>query len=144
MRLNPSNFKQQFAGKGWKHFSIQMMAAQKNKCIVHYDQLNIQNLNLTALRKETFDRLIKSKEARLRLGGVHVHGKQVESIPFVFSPNRLFVHRKCYQNFTKTISIATNQFNDRKTSQLKRRKRSAHDAGILFTNKCMECVTSKP
>ena len=115
-----------------------MMATQKSNCIVHYDQFDIRNPNLTVLREETYDRLIKSKDARLQLGGTHLQGKQIESIPSVFSPNKLCVHRQCYQNFTKAISIATNKLGDLKTSPLKRRKRSGDNAGILFPNKCMK------
>ncbi len=121
-----------------------MMATQKNKCIVHYDQFDIQNPNLTVLREDTYDRLIKSRDARLQLGGAHVHDKQIESIPSLFSPNKLYVHRQCYQNFTKAISIAANKLDSLKTSPLKRRKRSADNAGILFPNKCMKCDASKP
>lgn len=121
-----------------------MMASKKNECIVHYDQFDIQNPNLTVLREETYNRLIKSKDARLQLGGAHVHHKQIESIPSVFTPNELFVHRQCYQNFTKAISIETNKLGNVKISPLKRRKRSAENAGILFPNKCMKCDTSKP
>lgn len=126
------------------------MALQREACVVHYPHLAIEKQNLTALTKETHTRLIQSRDARLRLGGAYYHKEQTENIPERFTEGEHYIHRQCYQNFTKAISIlAQRETRGKKkiatrSSPLKRKKRSREPAGTLFPDTCMKCKSSGP
>ena len=61
------------------------MSTNEGKCLIHYEHLATENANLTPLNRETFQRLLQCKDARINLGGAHVHEKQMN-----LSPNALF------------------------------------------------------
>ena len=77
------------------------MSVNEGKCLIHYEHLATENANLTPLNRETFQRLPQSKDARINLGGAHVHEKQMNTIPKHFIQGQYYVHRLCYQKFTK-------------------------------------------
>ena len=81
------------------------MASQGEACVVHYSHLATEKQNLTAFTNETHRRLLQSRGARLQLGGAYYHKEQTEKIPEKFIEGEHYVHRQCYQNFTKAISI---------------------------------------
>ena len=126
------------------------MASQGEACVVHYSHLATEKQNLTALTNETHRRLLQSRDARLQLGGAYYHKEQTEKIPEKFIEGEHYVHRQCYQNFTKAISIfAQKERRGKKkistrSSPLKRKKRSREPAGTLFPNTCMKCKSSGP
>ena len=57
------------------------MSANEDKCLIHYEHLVTENANLMPLNRETFQRLLQRKDARINLGGAHVHEKQMNAIP---------------------------------------------------------------
>ena len=120
------------------------MSKKKKQCIVHYDHFSLDDLSLTELRRESYNRLIQSKDARLQLGGANVHQKQINSIPNEFAEGELYAHRQCYQTFTKAMSVAASRAKNSNVSPLKRRKRSADSSGAFFPNKCMKCDSNRP
>ena len=76
------------------------------KCAVHYEIFLItKDQNLTQLTSDTYSKLLENKDARIKLGGSNVHEKQINSIPRGFIEGEQFVHRQCYQSFTKAISV---------------------------------------
>ena len=81
------------------------MSANEGKCLIHYEHLATENANLTPLNRETFQGLLQSKDARINLGGAHVHEKQMNAVPNRFVQGQYYVHRLCYQKFTKAVSV---------------------------------------
>ena len=81
------------------------MSVNEGKCLIHYGPLTTENASLTPLNRETFQRLLQSKDARINLGGAHVHEKQMNAIPKRFVQGQYYVHRLCYQKFTKAVSV---------------------------------------
>ena len=77
------------------------MSANEGICLIHYEHLATENANLTPLNRETFQRLLQSKDARINL----VHEKQMNVIPKRFVQGQYYVHRLCYQKFTKAVSV---------------------------------------
>eukprot|EP00794_Sanderia_malayensis_P000996 gene996-312_t len=126
------------------------MAEGTHKCTIHYEQLITDEQSLTQLTNETYSKLLASKTARIKLGGGNVHEEQSNSIPDRFIEGEQFVHRQCYQNFTKAISVYRKRSALLKSkrgtqlSPLKRKKRSHEKAGNLFPNVCMKCKSSRP
>ena len=120
------------------------------KCVVHYEQLITEDRNLTQLTNDTYSKLLESKDARIKLGGSNVHEKQINSIPPRFVEGGQFVHRQCYQNFTKAMSVYQKRSTSLKLkkgtqlSPLKRKRRSQEKSSILFPNVCMKCKSSRP
>ena len=85
------------------------------------------------------------------LGGSNLHETQANSIPAKFIEGEYYVHRQCYQKFTKAISVlAERRFRPKhagskgRSSPLKRKKRSGETTVILFPNRCMKCTSSRP
>ena len=120
-------------------------------CIIHYDHLLTENPVLSPLTNETFARLVESKNARIELGGSNLHEAQANSIPARFIEGEYYVHRQCYQKFTKAISVLAEKRSRPKhagskgrPSLLKRKKRTGETLGILFPNRCMKCTSSRP
>ena len=120
-------------------------------CIIHYDHLLTENPVLSPLTNETFARLVESKNARIELGGSNLHEAQANSIPARFIGGEYYVHRQCYQKFTKAISVLAEKRSRPKhagskgrPSPLKRKKRTGETLGILFPNRCMKCTSSRP
>ena len=85
------------------------MANRKRGCVVHYSHLVLEDENLRPLTNKSYERLVQSKNARLQLGGAHHHERQIKSIPDELIPGEHFVHRQCYQNFTKAVSVFANK-----------------------------------
>ena len=81
------------------------MSVNDGKCLTHYEHLATENANLMPLNQETFQRLLQSKDARINLGGAHVHEKQMNAIPKRFVQGQYYVHPLCYQKFTKAVSM---------------------------------------
>ena len=105
------------------------MASRKRGCIVHYSDLVIEDENLRPLTNVSYGHLVARKSARLQLGGADHHERQIRSIPDEFIPGEHFVHRQCYQNFMKAVSVFANKRQKgKKTSKnvspLKREQRS--------------------
>ena len=125
------------------------MSVNKDKCLIHYEHLATENANLTPLNKETFQRLLQSKDARINLGGAHVHEKQMNAIFKRFVQGQYYVHRLCYQKFTKAVSMLAKKalkknIGHTHLSPLKRSKRATGTHGTLFPNMCMKCKSSRP
>ena len=126
------------------------MSANECKCLIHYEHLAIENAILTPLNRETFQRLLQSKDARIKLGGAHVHEiKQMNAIPKRFVQGQYHVHCLCYQKFTKAISVKAKKASEKNIghahlSPPKRRKRATGTTGTLFPNMCMKCKSSRP
>ena len=126
------------------------MTARKGQCVVHYDSLTLDTPNLTLLTSDTHQRLLQSKNARVKLGGSHFHEKQIKSLPTVFILGDQYIHRQCYQKFTKAISVQVQKSLEAakvkkgQVSPLKRRKRSDEKSGTLYPNVCMKCKSGKP
>ena len=125
------------------------MAESSEKCLViHYEHLEFVNKSLTPLTFETYDTLLKSRDARIKLGGAHNHEKQIKGIPEQLVLGEHFVHRSCYQNFTKAISVEANRKEKAKkigtkASPLKRKRRETVCTGHLFPKLCMKCKSAK-
>lgn len=125
-----------------------MAESSEKCCVIHYGHLEFVNKNVTPLTHETYDRLLKSRDARIKLGGAHNHEKQIRGIPEQLVLGEHFVHRSCYQNFTKAISVEANK-NDKakkigtKASPLKRKRRETVCTGHLFPKLCMKCKSAK-
>ena len=101
------------------------------------------------LNRETFQRLLQSKDARINLGGAHVHEKQMNAIFQRFVQGQYYVHRLCYQKFTKAVSVQAKKalkknIGHAHLSPLKRSKRATGTPGTLFPNMCMKCKSSRP
>ena len=78
-----------------------------HKCTVHYSSIQISNLNkVTKVDKTKFDKLIKAKNSRVKLGGTYFHQWQCENIPNQFAEG-FACHRECYNQFTKVINDLT-------------------------------------
>ena len=125
------------------------MANRKRGCVVHYSHLVLEDENLRPLTNKSYERLVQSKNARLQLGGAHHHERQIKSIPDELIPGEHFVHRQCYQNFTKAVSVFANKTQkgkkiSKKASPLKRKQRSKKASNILLPNICMICKSSRP
>ena len=115
------------------------MSANEGKCLIHYEHLATENANITPLNGETFQRLLQSKDARINLGGAHVHEKQMNAIPKRFVQGQYYVHRLCYQKFTKAVSVQAKKASKKNVgyahlSPLKRSKRVTGTPGTLFPN----------
>ena len=125
------------------------MSANEGKCLIHYEHLATEDASLTPLNRETFQRLLQSKDARINLGGAHVHEKQMNAIPKRFVQGQYYVHRLCYQRFTKAVSVQAKKASKKNIgythlSPLKRSKRVTGTPGTLFPNMCMKCKSSLP
>ena len=81
------------------------MPANEGKCVIRYEHLATENANFMPLNRETFQRLLQGKDARMNLGGAHVHEKQMNAIPKRFVQGQYYVDRLCYQKFTKAVSV---------------------------------------
>ena len=81
------------------------MSVNEGKCLIHYEHLVTENANLTPLNRETFQRLLQTKDARINLGGAHVHEKQMNAIPKRFVQGQYYIHCLCYQKFTEAVSV---------------------------------------
>ena len=79
-------------------------SAMSHKCIVHYPSTHISNPNkVTKVDKTRFDKLIKAKNARVKLDGTYFHQSQCENIPNQFVEGFIY-HRECYNQFTRAIN----------------------------------------
>ena len=121
----------------------------ENGCILHYDHLNFEDPRLTLLTEATYERVIHARDAEIKLGGASRHEAQADAIPDQIIPGQQYVHRICYQNFTKAISVFANREKKAKrvsvkSSPLKRKRSSMGTTGHLFPNVCMICKSSKP
>ena len=125
------------------------MSVNEGKCLIHYDHLATENANLTPLNRETFQRLLQSKDARINLGGTHVYEKQMNAVFKRFVHGQYYVHRLCYQKFIKAVSVQAKKALKKNVghahlSPLKRSKRATGTPGTLFPNMCMKCKSSRP
>ena len=125
------------------------MSVNEGKCLIHYEHLATENANLTPLNRETFQRLLQSKDDRINLGGAHVHEKQMNAIPKCFVQGQYYVHHLCYQKFTKAVSVQAKKALKKNIghthfSPLKRSKRLTGTPGTLLSNMCMKCKSSRP
>ena len=112
------------------------MSVNEGKCLIHYEHLVTENANLMPLNRETFQRLLQSKDARINLGGAHVHEKQMNAIPKGFVQGQYYVHCLCYQKFTKAVSVQAKKtlkknIGDAHLSPLKRSKRATGTPGTF-------------
>ena len=125
------------------------MSANESECLIHCEHMATEIASLTPLNRETFQRLPQSKDARINLGGAHVHEKQMNAIPKHFVQGQYYVHRLCYQKFTKAVSVQAKKASKKTIghahlSPLKRSKRATGTLGSLFPNMCMKCKSSRP
>ena len=91
------------------------MSANEGKCLIHYEHLATENANLTPLNRETFQRLLQSKDARINLGSAYVHEKQINAIPKRFVQGQYYVRRLCYQKFTKAVLVLAKKASKKKS-----------------------------
>ena len=71
-------------------------------CVVHYENIKVHDPGkLTAVDLERYNKLLKAKNHRIDLGGVHLddHQLQCDSIPNEFVEG-LSYHGECYKKFT--------------------------------------------
>ena len=117
------------------------------KCVIHYDSLVPEKEELTPLNESTFKALLDNKSARERLGVANAHSPQFNSIPSVLDDKTHGIHRKCYQKFTKGISIEKKKRQKEQTilpsSNPKRPRRSGEGAKQLFPKVCLICKSSE-
>ena len=73
----------------------------------------------------------------------------MNAIPKSFLQGQYYVHRLCYQKFTKAISVQAKKASKKNIghahlSSLKRSKSATGIPGTLFPNMCMKCKSSRP
>ena len=81
-----------------------MKSVVNMQCVVHYNSLKV-SAAIKPLSTDTFATLKENKLARQRLGGDNAHSNQCGMIPDVLDSEVHGAHRKCYQKFSKGISI---------------------------------------
>ena len=75
-----------------------------HKCIVPYPSKQISNSNkVTKVDKTRFDKLIKAKNARVKLCGTYFHQSQCENILNQFVEGFAY-HREYYNQFRRAIN----------------------------------------
>ena len=72
-------------------------------CVVHYNYL--KNSEIKSLTVSSHATLKENKLARQRLGGENEHFAQCQTVPDILDTRVHGSHRKCYQKFTKGVSI---------------------------------------
>ena len=73
----------------------------------------------------------------------------MNDIPKHFVKGQYYVHRLCYQRFTKAVLVQAKKASKKNIgyahlSRLKRSKRVTGTPGMLFPNMCMKCKSSQP
>ena len=92
-----------YHGECYKQFTG---ASISKKCIVHYNNIKIQDQNkVIPIDQDRYDKLVKAKNDRVELGGVHLadHQKQCDEVPAEFVEGHSY-HKKCYKQFTRACS----------------------------------------
>ena len=115
-------------------------------CVIHYNGYTEDDEKLLYLNQENYDRLLLAKQSRSELGGDNTHAEQGNSIPQSYDDN-LFYHRKCYQKYTKAISVLKTKkgVTDTPCQPSSSRVKRTGDLGkTLFPDYCMICKKSGP